>query len=86
MITTKMKTQLKEFLKNDYTTDVLEILNKKNVLTNAGNPYSSSMIKNVFNGFAENTAIEKALTIVYHRRRRAYLKHQKELKLILNKQ
>lgn len=83
MISKQVKIQLKEFLKTNYTEDVLKILADKQITNRDGEDYSSSMVKNVLNGMQENIEIEKALTIVYHRRKKAYNQHQKSLKKVL---
>lgn len=83
MITPEVKIQLKEFLKSNYTVEVLEILANKKITSRDGSPYSSSMIKNVLNGHQENLEIETALTLVYHKRRKAYKQHQNNLKKVL---
>lgn len=83
MISEQVKIQLKEYLKTNYTEDVLKILANKQITNRDGSDYSSSMVKNVLNGFQENIEIEKALTIVYHRRRKTYNQHQNKLKQVL---
>jgi len=83
MIIPEVKETLKEFLKENYTDDVLKILSNKNIVNRNKQPYSPSMIKNVLNGHQANIEIEKALTIVYHRRKKAYNKHQQKLNTVL---
>ena len=85
MITPEVKIQLKEFLKSNYTEEVLKILADKEIVNREGENYSASMVKNVLNGHQENLEIEKVLTIVYHRRKKAYNKHQDKLRSLVKK-
>jgi len=85
MITPEVKKTLKEYLKENYTDDVLKILDGKSIVNRNKQPYSPSMIKNVLNGHQANIEIEKALTIVYNRRKKKFNKHQLKLQQVLQK-
>lgn len=69
MITNDEKVILKEILRGDYVTGVVQILNENNIISNRGKAYSRSMIRRVFNGFASNIKIEHAIFALYAMRK-----------------
>lgn len=72
MITKKQKINLKSFIGNNYAKEVLDILNKKNILSRNNQPYSESFVRMVFNGYRENLDIEDAIFLLYKNRKRNY--------------
>lgn len=69
MINADERQKLKVFLNANYTEEVKEVLQALNVTSRLRKPYSSSMIRRVFNGYVENAEIEKALLTVYTARK-----------------
>ncbi len=67
MIRKEQRKKLKEVLGYHYTDGVLKILKEKKVTSRNGNPYGSSMIRNVFNGLNENEDIENAIIELFIR-------------------
>ncbi|MEM6718358.1 MAG: hypothetical protein AAF611_03485 [Bacteroidota bacterium] len=61
MITKKQREKLREILGYHYTKEVFKLLKERKVTNKKGNQYSSSMIRNVYNGINENKDIENAI-------------------------
>jgi hypothetical protein len=74
MIKKEERVVLKEQLGSNYVKKVREILQQNQIYRRNGLPYSSSMIRRVFNGYCEHKAIEDAIL-------KAYLKSKQESEL-----
>jgi len=69
MISEEFRTKFKKDLGEafEYSPEVLKFLKSTNEVNRKGAPYSPHSIRNVFNGRAENKAIEMGIFIVYKR-------------------
>lgn len=61
MISSKEKNALKKILGEHYTSNVIELLEKKGIKDAFSKTHSSEMIRQVFNGYRENIEIEEAI-------------------------
>jgi len=84
MITSKQAKKFKEYLSNDYTTDVLKKLKAEKITKPNGEEYSAGYITHVFNGRKSNIKIENAIFKIYTERRNEAEKLKQEIKQSLS--
>ncbi|WP_299431514.1 hypothetical protein [uncultured Aquimarina sp.] len=61
MITEKQRTELKKILGNNYTKDVLKLLETRKIFNRNDKPYTTGSVKNVMGGQYEHQEIENAI-------------------------
>ena len=69
MITEEDRIKLKVYLKKDYTSAVLGVIEDLELERDNGKPFSISFIRDIFNGRYENIPIETAIYEVARRRK-----------------
>ena len=69
MISDEDRIKLKVYLKNDYTSAVLNVIKEEGITRENGKPFSISFIRDIFNGRYENIVIETAFYEVARRRK-----------------
>lgn len=84
MISKEQNIKLKVFLNNNYTADVINVLNKLKHFNKYQKPYSPTMVRRVFAGEIENQDIEDALLKVYTTRKSAHKKREAKKQKILS--
>lgn len=61
MISTKERTALKKIFRSSYVTNVVAVLEEKNVKDTSNKTHSAEMIRQIFNGHREHLEIETAI-------------------------
>ena len=84
MISKSEKRQLKIFLRKDWVPEVLRELDRQNIRSSRGKPYSESMIRMVFIGRAEHSGIEAVILEVYKKRKQAFEHKELQKKQLLD--
>jgi len=69
MISDEDRIKLKVYLKNDYTSAVLNVIKEQGIKRENGKPFSISFIRDIFNGRYENIVIENAFYEVARKRK-----------------
>lgn len=83
MIGKTLRKKLSKHLKGSFLDEVIDILKEKNILSSLEKPYTKSYISHIYNGRHENIEIEKALILVYKKRREQSILIEKEREELL---
>ncbi len=83
MVLNAEKLKFKVILGHRYVTKIEDVLNEWNELDTSGKAYSKGMIRQVFNGYRENTTIEAAIVEAAKRQKKLEKNLKKEKLAIL---
>lgn len=84
MITKSQKEKLQKHLKKDWIPEVLQELEKHNIISSRGTAYSESMIRMTFIGKIEHTGIERAIFKIFETRKLVFETYEKKKEQILS--
>lgn len=79
MISEIQKKKLKQFLKGDYSSAVIEILNRKGIKTKFGKPFRRDVVRQVLNGQYQSQPVEEAIFELYEIRKNEALRNEQIL-------
>jgi hypothetical protein len=83
MISKTEKLKYKAILGHRYVAKITVVLNETNETDTSGKPYSSGMIRQVFNGFSENIVVESAIIEAVKRQKKYLADYEKKKSTIL---